>query len=265
MMDGHAELTQRIIRLDAELGNHPITGGPSPELTHFIRVLAQITRAGRPTDVRAMPCLSPKDADTLLENSHRLARLLDIVPEVVAGPLRRDSQYWVGTGKPDFAPKAELTLSESHFRGVSDAVAIEVSAKPFGVGLFTSTGVLGTYGMWRIYLDLNQGSTLYPRPWYTWAIKPHRHAVVHELAAASHWVELVLSHPLRNGELLFPDWSSVARDYDAVHMTLRAIVATQGLYFPTEKGIVAAPYWDIESTLWLRWCFDSISLVEMVT
>jgi hypothetical protein len=78
-------------------------------------------------------------------------------------------------------------------------------------------------------------------------------------------VDFVLSHPRRERGWLFPDWNSVAHQCDGVHMTLRAIAATQGLYFPTEQGIVAAPYWDIESTLWLRWCFGSVRLVETVT
>jgi hypothetical protein len=158
-----------------------------------------------------------------------------------------------------------LTLSESHFIGVSDAVPMKASTKPFYVGLFTSTGVLGTYGMWRTHLDLNEYSSLHPRPWHTWAVEPHPNAVVHEIASASQWVELVLSHPRRERGWLFPDWHFVARQCDGVHMTLRAIAATQGLYFPTEQGLIAAPYWDVESTFWLRWCFDSVKLVETVT
>lgn len=194
-----------------------------------------------------------------------MARLADAVPEIVTGPLRFDSQYWVGTGKPSFVPGGELTPKESTFISVSDATAMDPSTKPFGVGLFTSTGVLGTHGMWRIYLDLKRGSTLHPLPWYTWAVEPHRHAIVHEITTATEWVNFVLSHPRQEHELIFPNWESVAHHYDAVHMTLRAIGATQGLYCQTEQGIVAAPYWDMESTMWLRWRFGSARLVETVT
>ncbi len=86
-----------------------------------------------------------------------------------------------------------------------------------------------------------------------------------EITSAAEWVELVLSHPLQERGLIFPDWKSVARHCDAVHMTLRAIAATQDLYFSSEQGIVATTYWDVESTLWLRWCFDSVRLIETVT
>ncbi len=116
--------------------------------------------------------------------------------------------------------------------------------------------------MWREYLRLNWGSTLHPLPWHTWRVEPRSDIVVHEIAGAAQWVDLALAHPLRKDQLIYPDWRSVARECDAVHMTLRAITATQGLYFPTRRGIVAAPYWDVESTFWLRWCFDSVELTE---
>jgi hypothetical protein len=246
-----------------------VAGGPCVDIDHFITVVGRIhdtriTGTNDTSDVHILPCVSAAAADALLKNCRLLARLEDAVPEIVTGPLRFDFQYWVGIENPSHAPKRELTLSESHFIGVSDAAPMKASTKPFYVGLFTSTGVLGTYGMWRIYLDLHAYSTLNPRPWHTWAVELHDNVVVHEIASASQWVEFVLSHPRREGELLFPDWSSVARQCDGVHMTLRAIAATQGLYFPTEQGIIAAPYWDIESTLWLRWCFRSVRLVETV-
>lgn len=44
---------------------------------------------------------------------------------------------------------------------------------------------------------------------------------------------------------------------------LHAISATQGLDLHTGDGIVAAPYWDVESTSWLRWCVASAELVEI--
>lgn len=247
-----------------------VAGGPRVDIDHFITVVERITNTSitgtnDTSDVDILPCVSAAAADAVLKNSHLLARLEEAAPEIVTGPLRFDLQYWVGIENRSGAPKRELTLSESHFIGVSDAVPMKASTKPFYVGLFTSTGVLGTYGMWRIYLDRYECSALDPRPRRTWAVELHDNVVVHEIASASQWVDFVLSHPRRERELLFPDWSSVARRCDGVHMTLRAIAATQGLYFPTEQGLIAAPYWDVESTFWLRWCFDSVKLVETVT
>lgn len=264
MTDGLAELAQRVAELDAEPSNYQVLASTCIDLSHFLWVLGQSTSTGTPRDVRGLPCVSPMDADRILGESRLLARLTDVVPEIVTGPLRLDSQYWVGTGKPSFVPGGELAPRASAFLGVSEATAGEASTKPFGVGLFTSTGALGTYGMWRLYLDLNRGSTLHPLPWHTWAVEPQGVANVHEITSASEWVGFVLAHPRREHGLLFPSWESVARRHDAVHMTLGAVGATQGLYFPTEQGIVAAPYWDMESTLWLRWCFRATRLVETV-
>lgn len=211
-----------------------------------------------------MPCVSARAADAVVKRSRLLARLALVVPEIVTGPLRLDAQYWVSTGKPGFLPASEPTLGESRFVDPSDGALRAASTKPSAVGLFTSTGVLGTHGMWRTYLDLNRGSTLYPPPWHTWAVAPRRAAAVREIASAAEWVDLVRSHPRREHGLLCPDWGSVARHHDAVHMTLRAIVAIQGLHLTSGRGTVAAPYWDVESTLWLRWCFDSVRFIETV-
>ena len=250
--------------LDGEPDDPRATDDPDADLTHFITVLGRATDSGTGPDVHALPCVSAASADAIVESCRLLARLTGAVPEIVTGPLRLDSQYWVGTENPSGRPKGELAPSESHFIGVSDAAVIKASTKPFHLGLFTTTGALGRKGMWRMYLDRCPSSTLFPQPWHTWIVDPNPDAVVREIASASQWVEFVLSHPQRERGLLFPDWRSVARRYDAVHMTLRAIAAIQGLYFTTAEGIVAASCWDLESTLWLRWCFDSVRLVDVV-
>ncbi len=244
-----------------------VARGACDDVDQFIGVMARvtdtsITGTNSTSDISILPYVSAAAADALVNTSSLLARLADAVPEIVTGPLRLDRQYWVGTPKPGYLPQRELTLREAHFVGVSDAMPIKASTKPFDLGLFTATGVLGTYGMWRMYLKSYESSG--PFPWHTWIVEPHSNAVVREIASASQWVDFVLSHPRREGELLFPDWHSVARHCDGIHMTLRAIAATQGLYFPTEQGIVAAPFFDVESTFWLRWCFRSVKLVETV-
>jgi hypothetical protein len=80
--------------------------------------------------------------------------------------------------------------------------------------------------MWRLDLEASvyidaAGGVMKHR---VWAIEVNRRpVVVREITSAADWVEFVLSHPCREGELLFPDWLAVARDYDAVHMTLRGL------------------------------------------
>ena len=265
MTNGLSDLARRLAELDAEPTHPRVVDSSCIALSHFIKVLGQSTSTGVPRDVGALPCVSAEDADGLVGRSRLLTRLASVAPEIVTGPLSLDSQYWVGTAKPGLDPAGEVTPHESALVCVSDATVTDSSTKPFGGGLFTSTGVLNTHGMWRLYLELHRGSSLHPLPWHTSALEPFGHAVVHEITNAVEWVRFVLAHPRHGNELIFPSWGSVALHHDAVHMTLRAIAATQGLYFATEKGIVAAPYWDVESTLWLRWCFRSARVVDITT
>jgi hypothetical protein len=86
---------------------------------------------------------------------------------------------------------------------------------------------------------------------------------VHEIPTAAAWAEFVSSYPYRYGDLVYPDWRSASRDHDAVHMTLQAVAATQGVFFEVQGETLAPTYWDVESTLWLRWCFSKPELIRV--
>jgi hypothetical protein len=255
-VDGLPELVRRVGQLDIELAYPPSEGCPNSDIVHFVRILEQVTSSGVIDAANQRPSVSAADADAVMDGCELLARLNAAAPELVTGPLPVESQYWIATGKPDYVPYGGPTPREAWFVDVSSAVAIESSGKPFGVGLFTSSG------MWRTYLDLNRGSTLFPLPWRTWAMGVRPDARVREVTSAAQWVEFVLSNPLRHGDLLYPDWKAVARSYDAVHLTLRAIAAIQGMYLAVNRDTMAPVYWDVESTFWLHWCFESVRLVD---
>lgn len=261
MVDGRKELTQRVSQLDDERGTPSVEN----DVFHFITVLQQVTSSGLIREFYQMPYILPAYADDIVAKCRLLTRLASTMPAVVTGPLLLDSQYWIYNGKPAHVPRGRFNLSKETFNCVSEAVDIRLSTKPFSIGLFTSTGMLGKYGMWRAYLEINRESTLNPLPWYTWSILPRQDAIVHEISTATQWVDFILSYPLRDGLLLFPDWKAAAQQCDAIHMSMRAVCATQGLYFLTKYGMVAPTYWDVESTLWLRWCFSATDLVEVVT
>lgn len=241
MMDGRSVLARRVEELDARSA-----------LPWCVSVMRSSTG-----DERVAPCVAAAEADGIIGRSRSLHQLTADAPEIVVGPLRLDAQYWIGTDK--HRPDVELAPRETAFVRVSDATTKTPSTKPFGLGLFTSTGaVLSPHGMWRLYLD----ACVIER--HVWVLEVNGRPVVREIRSAAEWVEFVLSYPRREGELLFPDWIAVASHCDAIHMTLRAIVAVQGLCFPTENGTVAPTYWDVESTFWLRWCFGAARLVEVV-
>jgi len=118
--------------------------------------------------------------------------------------------------------------------------------------------------MWRTYLDLYHGSDLYPLPWFTWETKAAvGGAAVLEITTANDWAAFVAAYSRADAGMIYPDWVRVASDFAGIHMTLRAVAATQGFVFETGCGLTAPAFWDIESTLWLRWCFESVRLVDI--
>src|SRR5205085_11475443 len=118
--------------------------GLDPDLAHFVRVLASVTDAD-PFGERAEP-IAAALADDGLAASRLLARLHERAPELTAGPLDRPRQFWIATGRNETTtPEASL------LRPVSTGAA----SKPADFGLFTSTGVLGSLGMWAYYLELH--------------------------------------------------------------------------------------------------------------
>ncbi|MFI1100680.1 hypothetical protein [Streptomyces melanogenes] len=103
-----------------------------------------------------------------------------------------------------------------------------------------------------------------PRPWHTWELQvTDPAATVLEITGVGAWAAFVERYAAVHSGAVFPDWDKVAHDYAGVHVTLRAILATQGFRFAVKDGLTAPPYWDIESVLWLRWCFSSVRLVEV--
>jgi hypothetical protein len=253
---GVAELQARVVRLDRELddpGSSAVSAASA-----FARVMSLVTAA-----VGDRPI--PSDvADTVVARSRLLALLGVEAPGVVSGPLMPDAQFWVATGKPPHVPIGNPVPAPDRFDDASTA-PFQPGTKPFGLGLFTSTAVADTPGMWWLYLqDHRAAGGLFPYPWRVWALTPQRPIRVYEVTSARRWTELVTAHPLRHGDLVYPDWRSITRRYDGVHMTARAIAATQGLRFRSSVGVVAAPFWDVESTLWLRWCFGAPRLIHSV-
>jgi hypothetical protein len=119
--------------------------------------------------------------------------------------------------------------------------------------------------MWRIYLDLGQYSSNFLHPWHVWKLDTSDTARVYDVTTAAEWETLILRYPAVAEDLIYPDWQSIAHDWDGVHITVRAIAAIQGMRIQTAQGLLAPSYWDVETTLWLRWSFTSVTLVETVT
>ncbi len=249
------------MRLD-EVESQP---GPTDEeacTRHFVQVMDDATNTQMADEAGDPAILEPSAADALTGACHLLERIGQSNPSLVRGPLDAARQHWIGTPQHAPSPAAPPAPVRERFIGAEDASTLPPSTKPFDLGLFTSTATRSGLSMWRAYLDLNRGSDLYPLPWYTWEVRVSEVCSVLDITSAREWAEFVAAYPRTEGGLLYPDWHKVVGAFDAVHMTARAVVATQGFNFPTPRGLTAATYWGLESTLWLRWRFDSVRLRE---
>jgi hypothetical protein len=113
--------------------------------------------------------------------------------------------------------------------------------------------------MWKLYLDMFEGARV-PRPrWQVWKLEIDPQARVFEAKSALEWADFVLSFRRRVGDLLYPDWARASESWDGLHVTADAIAAAQGLLLLTPYGAIAPMYWDVESTLWFRWCFRGLA------
>ncbi|QZS56051.1 hypothetical protein [Rhodococcus opacus] len=120
-----------------------------------------------------------------------------------------------------------------------------------------------------------------------WPVTVRRTPRVYEITNPTDWARLVDAYPLAvveskrsdwfhtTGEYhdwFIPDWTAVADDYDAVHLTLHGYLTTPGLAIPLadNNGATVLAGWNPDATWWLnndvahvddepalwRWCDD---------
>lgn len=254
-------LRRRIERLDEHL--RPIMPiDADPRVLHFIIVMQTYTDTMMHSECGGRAVIGAKDADEIVACCDLLGEIGLEEPALGTGAVM-PRQHWIGTARHSFREGQAPKPTMERFADARQSSAEIYSTKPFGVGLYSSSARRRGRSMWRNYLDLFYGSDLYPLPWVTWELHCAKDGVpILDIASADDWVAFVMAYAKPCSELLYPDWRRVAEDFKGVHMTLGAIVATQGFYFETEQGLTAPAFWDVESTLWLRWSFDSAVLVE---
>jgi hypothetical protein len=106
----------------------------------------------------------------------------------------------------------------------------------------------------------------------SWPVRPPATARVLELTGPGDWTALVARHPLDvsherrhdwwrvtgwDGAWAIPDWSAVAREFDAVHLTVDGYLSTAGRALPVDVPGFGGPVrtllggWDPDATWWL--------------
>ena len=184
-------------------------------------------------------------------------------------PLVRERQIWVSKDGSPPSIDSLITPSEPPTRWERYA------HKPVG-GLFTST-LIGNISSMLVAIDLGVGD-LRPAfgqpPYAIWRMDVDESARVFEIDGSDAWHRLCVDYPAegnsgrnepdfsRDPGKLVPDWSKVARDWDAVHMSFGGYLTSDQVRVESESGWTYHWAWDCEQTLWLRWMFTGYERLE---
>ena len=252
-------MIKRVANLDRSLSH--VRGGDVADLARaFVDCLAAIGFAGVP-DAEA-PVVDPADVDDVVARSSALGQLQRVAPWLDSGPTGPDSGHvWIATTRPPWRPAGHPRPRRDHFTSPALLNDEQLVGRPIGAGLHTSSSSREYLGMWSSFLDLFSDGVLWGRPWTAWRLSTARPLAVAQITGAQDWAALVQQHGTVRADFLHPDWASMTSAYDAVHVTPTAVCAIEGLALETSAGVIRPMYWSVESTLWLRWCFDSVKRV----
>lgn len=225
-------------------------------LIGFIAILEDLTRDLRGHD----DALEAGIADSISSDSRFIAEMRNLCPSFVVGGRAIPPQLWTRFPRPWWVEATNSTLEEGHFRSFEDP-AIGVCTKPMKNGLFTSSDYGDGLSMWQLYAAFGPDSSALEGPGRTWKVVPKISARILNISSAQDWARLVLAAPLLQGGRAYPDWTAISKSYDGIRMLLPAIVATQDVCIVFDGLRIAPPHWSVESTLWLRWCFENIESV----
>lgn len=104
------------------------------------------------------------------------------------------------------------------------------------------------------------------------AVRCSKGARIFEVHSAESWHRLAAQYPIvvrepqwpaQSGEIV-PDWHAVAREWDAVHLSIWGLLTGWFVTHVSEAGVTTLWSWDGELTLWLREAFEIDSHPELV-
>ena len=166
-------------------------------------------------------------------------------------PLERSRQVWLShDGDP---PLAERLVSPDGLPSSWERYA----QKPAN-GFFTSTLIDGSSGAGTALTvgTSDFADTIQSGPIACWRLDAAPDARVFEIDGPEAWHALCARYPARGEDgRIVPDWSAVASDFDAVHLTLGGLLTTEQVRIDSPSGWSQHDGWDFEQTLWLHWKF----------
>ncbi len=128
------------------------------------------------------------------------------------------------------------------------------AGKPRGA-LYTSDGASDFPGAWPIYASVTGTGV---EGWSCWRLTPapHRTCVVDSALSWCRFADRWLTTTRRI------DWNAVSVEFDAVQVSSSAVLATDCFEFSWRGRLLPAPFWGVETTVWLRWVFTAAEKVE---
>lgn len=165
-------------------------------------------------------------------------------------PLDRRARRWISPdgSAPDpgklITPAGRLSHWERY------------AQKPEG-GFFTSTAASET-SSWLAALEyVGEHPATFPLIQYEMEVSPDARIV--EVDGPATWYRLCTRYPAEGDKgQLVPDWPAVAREWDAVHLTLGGLLTSEQVRVESPAGWSEHRLWDAEQTIWLRWCFTNV-------
>ena len=175
-------------------------------------------------------------------------------------PLDRDHQLWVS--EDGQAPNPAQLVTPSGKRDRWEAYA----RKPRGA-LFTSTSIGSSSSA---LATVEEGSTDYgpdiAPPITVYQFRAAADARVFEVSGPADWRRLCLLTPGINEDGgLVPSWAEVAREWDAVHLSLGGFLTAEQVRVDGPEGWTEHGFWDFEQTVWLRWVFSEVTRLPPLT
>lgn len=156
---------------------------------------------------------------------------------------------------------------------------LEVDLTPFGSetpkpkrAFWTSTYLPGLVSPWLISPEGQ-----FDGPYFVWAVTATNSARVLEIHSRHEWSALAHSYPRteagftytttpyrpQSAARLDPDWSNLARDWDAVHLSTGGWLTAEDVPLEADGRTTELRGWEMESTVWFRWSFNSVERIEI--
>jgi len=213
----------------------------------------------------------PDDTDRLLAAVGVDRELRPIAAAIESAPA---SSWWpspVALGEQVFVDWRPRSAGPRHLTGAQDILrewkleASEWSSEwwspPIHAELANTTRCLANLGAVGLLLGQGDMSGTFAT---CWSVRCRHQPRVYEINGANEWIELVKRHSIEvtrgawsmatdlNVHWLLPDWTQVAEEFDAVHLSVSGYLAISGrpLFLDVDMATFVAG-WEPDETYWL--------------